>query len=96
MQRLLPVADDLAGAGDRLHSLEFRLKLAGPPKRDTVTVRLNGEQLRLIRRQADWMIGPVPPRSMRRGNNLVRVELAAAAPSTLTLAALELEVTYRR
>lgn len=96
VQRLLPVADDLAGAGDRLHSLEFRLKLAGPPKRDTVTVRLNGEQLRLIRRQADWMIGPVPPRSMRRGNNLVRVELAAAAPSTLTLAALELEVTYRR
>lgn len=96
VQRLLPVADDLAGAGDRLQSLEFRLKLAGPRKTNTVTVRLNGERLRLTRRQPDWMIGPVPAQAMRRGNNLVEVELAAAAPSRLTLAALELEVTYRR
>ena len=95
VQRLLPVADDLAASGDRLHSLEFRLKLAGPRKRDTVTVRLNGERLRLTGRRPDWMIGSVLPRSMRRGNNEVRVELAAAAPSALTLAALELEVTYR-
>ena len=95
VQRLLPVADDLAGAGDRLHSLEFRLKLAGPRKRDTVTVRLNGEQLRLARHQPDWMTGPVPAQAMRRGINVVKVELAAAAPSALTLAALELEVTYR-
>ena len=96
VQRLLPVADDLAAAGDRLQSLEFRLKLAGPRKRDTVTVRLNGERLRLSRRQPDWMIGPVPAQAMRRGNNVVKVELAAAAASALTLAALELEVTYRR
>ena len=96
VQRLLPVADDLGGAGDRLDSLEFRLKLAGPRKRDTVTVRLNGERLRLSRRQPGWMIGPVPAQAMRRGNNVVQVELAAAAPSALTLAALELEVTYRR
>ena len=96
VQRLLPVADDLAGTGDRLHSLEFRLKLAGPRKRGTVTVRLNGERLRLTRRQPDWMIGPVPAQAMRQGNNLVKVELADAAPSALTLAALELEVTYRR
>ena len=95
-QRLLPVADDLAGAGDRLQSLELRLKLAGPRKRDTVTVRLNGEQLRLTRRQPDWMIGPVPAQAMRRGINVVKVELAAVAASALTLAALELEVTYRR
>ena len=95
VQRLLPVADDLAASGDRLHSLEFRLKLAGPRKRDTVTVRLNGERLRLTGRRPDWMIGSVLPRSMRRGNNEVRVEMAAAAPSALTLAALELEVTYR-
>ncbi len=96
VRRLLPVADDLAASGDRLHSLEFRLKLAGPRKRDTVTVRLNGERLRLTGRGPDWMIGPVLPRSMRRGNNQVKVELAAAAPSALTVAALELEVTYRR
>lgn len=96
VRRLLPVADDLAAFGDRLHSLEFRLKLAGPRKRDTVTVRLNGERLRLTGRGPDWMIGPVLPRSMRRGNNQVKVELAAAAPSALTVAALELEVTYRR
>lgn len=96
VRRLLPVADDLAGSGDRLHSLEFRLKLAGPRKRDTVTVRLNGERLRLNGRRPDWMIGPVPARSMRRGNNEVKVELAATAPSALTLAAMELEVTYRR
>ena len=94
VQRLLPVADDLVGAGDRLHSLELRLKLAGPRKSDTVTVRLNGERLRLTGRRPDWMIGPVPARAMRRGNNEVEVELAAAAPSALTLAALELEVTY--
>ena len=96
MQRLLPVADELAGAGDRLHSLEFRLRLAGPRKRDTVSVHLNGERLRLTRRQPDWLIGPVPEQAMRRGNNVVKVKLAAAAPSALTLAALELEVTYRR
>ncbi len=96
VRRLLPVADDLAASGDRLHSLEFRLKLAGPRKRDTVTVRLNGERLRLTGRGPDWMIGPVLPRSMRRGNNQVKVELAAAAPAALTVAALELEVTYRR
>jgi len=96
VRRLLPVADDLAGAGDRLCSLEFRLKLAGPRKRDTVSVYLNGERLRLTRRQPDWMIGPIPAQVMRRGNNVVKVELAAAAPSALTLAALELEVTYRR
>ena len=96
VERLLPVADDLAGAGDRLHSLEFRLKLAGTRKRDTVAVRLNGEQLRLTVRQPDWMIGPVPAGAMRRGNNVVTVELAAGAPSVLTLAALELEVTYGR
>lgn len=96
VQRLLPVADELAGAGDRLHSLEFRLKLAGPRKRDTVSVHLNGERLRLTRRQPDWLIGPVPEQAMRRGNNVVKVKLAAAAPSALTLAALELEVTYRR
>ncbi|MCY3758949.1 MAG: hypothetical protein OXG96_14605, partial [Acidobacteria bacterium] len=96
VERLLPVADDLAGAGDRLRSLEFRLKLAGTRKRDTVAVRLNGEQLRLTVRQPDWMIGPVPARAMRRGNNVVTVELAAGAPSVLTVAALELEVTYGR
>ena len=96
VQRLLPVADDLAGAGDRLQSLEFRLKLAGSRKRDTVTVRLNGEPLRLAKGQPDWMIGPVPARAMRRGNNVVEVELTDVAPSALTLAALELEVTYRR
>lgn len=96
VQRLLPVADDLAGAGDRLHSLELRLKLAGPRKNDTVTVRLNGERLRLTGRRPGWMIGPVPARAMRRGNNEVAVELAAAAPSALTLAALELEVTYKQ
>ena len=96
VQRLLPVADELAGAGDRLHSLEFRLRLAGPRKRDTVSVHLNGERLRLTRRQPDWLIGPVPEQAMRRGNNVVKVKLAAAAPSALTLAALELEVTYRR
>ncbi|MDE2667401.1 MAG: family 10 glycosylhydrolase [Acidobacteriota bacterium] len=96
VQRLLPVADDLAGAGDRLDSLELRLKLAGPRERDTVTVRLNGERLRLARRQPDWLIGPVPAQAMRRGINVVKVELAAAAASALTLAALELEVTYRR
>ena len=94
VQRLLPVADDLAGAGDRLHSLELRLKLAGPQKSDTVTVRFNGERLRLTGRRPGWMIGPVPAQAMRRGNNEVAVELAAAAPSALTLAALELEVTY--
>ena len=96
VQRLLPVADDLAGAGDRLQSLEFRLKLADPRKRGTVTVRLNGEPLRMAPRRPDWMIGPVPAQAMRRGNNVVMVELAAAAPSELTLAALELEVIYGR
>jgi hypothetical protein len=96
VRRLLPVADDLAASGDRLHSLEFRLKLAGPQKGDTVTVRLNGERLHLTGRGTDWLIGSVLPRSMRRGNNEVKVELAAAAPSALTLAALELQVTYRR
>ncbi|MCY3756469.1 MAG: family 10 glycosylhydrolase [Acidobacteria bacterium] len=96
VQRLLPVADDLGGAGDRLQSLEFRLRLAGQRKRDTVSVHLNGERLRLTRSQPDWMIGPVPAQAMRRGNNVVKVELAAAAPSALTLAALELEITYRR
>ena len=96
VRRLLPVADDLAGAGDRLHALEFRLKLAGSRKRDTVSVYLNGERLRLTKGQPDWMVGPVPAPAMRRGNNLVEVRLAAAAPSALTLEALELEVSYRR
>jgi hypothetical protein len=32
---------------------------------------------------------------MRRGPNMVRVGLGAAAPSALTLGAMELEVTYR-
>ncbi len=96
VRRLLPVADDLGSAGDRLHSLEFRLKLVGPRKRDTVSVRLNGERLRLAKGHPDWMVGSVPARAMRRGDNVVKVELAAAAPSALTLAALELEVTYQR
>ena len=96
VQRVLPVADDPAGAGDRLRSLELRLKLAGLGSNDSVTVRLNGERLRLTRRRPDWLIGPVPAQVMRRGSNVVKVELAAAAPSALTLEGLELEVTYRR
>ena len=96
VQRVLPVADDLAGAGDRLQSLEFRLKLEGLRSGDAVTVRLNGEKLRLTRGPPDWLVGPVPARAMRRGPNMVRVGLGAAAPSALTLGALELEVTYRR
>lgn len=95
VQRLLPVADDLAGAGDRLQSLELRLKLAGLSSSHAVTIILNGERLRLKEGRPDWMIGPVPAQAMRRGNNEVRVELAAVAPSALSLAALELEVTYR-
>ena len=94
--RILPVADDLAGAGDRLQSLELRLKLKGLQSSHAVAVRLNGERLRLTRRRPDWLIGPVPAPVMRRGPNLVKVELAAAAPSALTLDGLELEVTYRR
>lgn len=96
VQRILPVADDLAGAGDRLQSLELRLKLKGLQSSHAVAVRLNGERLRLTRRRPDWLIGPVPAQAMRRGPNLVKVELAAAAPSALTLGGLELEVAYRR
>ena len=96
VQRILPVADDLAGAEDRLRSLEFRLKLKGLQSSHAVAVRLNGERLRLTRRRPDWLIGPVPAPVMRRGPNVVKVELAAAAPSALTLGGLELEVAYRR
>ena len=95
VQRVLPVADDLAGAGDRLRSLTLRMKLAGLRSGDAVAVRLNGEKLRLTRGRPDWLVGPVPARAMRRGPNMVRVGLGAAAPSALTLGAMELEVTYR-
>ena len=95
VQRVLPVADDLAGAGDRLRSLTLRMKLAGLRSGDAVAVRLNGEKLRLTRGRPEWLVGPVPARAMRRGPNMVRVGLGAAAPSALTLGAMELEVTYR-
>ena len=95
VQRVLPVADDLAGAGDRLRSLTLRMQLAGLRSGDAVAVRLNGEKLRLTRGRPDWLAGPVPVRAMRRGPNIVRVGLGAAAPSALTLGAMELEVTYR-
>ena len=95
VQRVLPVADDLAGAGDRLRSLALRMKLAGLRSGDAVAVRLNGEKLRLTRGRPEWLVGPVPARAMRRGPNIVRVGLGAAAPSALTLGAMELEVTYR-
>jgi hypothetical protein len=95
VQRVLPVADDLAGAGNRLRSLTLRMKLAGLRSGDAVAVRLNGEKLRLTRGRPDWLVGPVPARAMRRGPNMVRVGLGAAAPSALTLGAMELEVTYR-
>ena len=95
VQRVLPVADDLAGAGDRLRSLTLRMKLAGLRSGDAVAVRLNGEKLRLTRGRPEWLVGPVPARAMRRGPNIVRVGLGAAAPSALTLGAMELEVTYR-
>ena len=96
VQRVLPVADDLAGAGNRLRSLTLRMKLAGLRSGDAVAVRLNGEKLRLTRGRPEWLVGPVPARAMRRGPNMVRVGLGAAAPSALTLGAMELEVTYRR
>ncbi len=95
VQRVLPVADDLAAAGDRLRSLTLRMKLAGLRSGDAVAVRLNGERLSLTRGRPDWLAGPVPARAMRRGPNIVRVGLGAAAPSALTLGAMELEVTYR-
>ena len=95
VQRVLPVADDLAGAGDRLRSLALRMKLAGLRSGDAVAVWLNGEKLRLTRGRPEWLVGPVPARAMRRGPNIVRVGLGAAAPSALTLGAMELEVTYR-
>ena len=96
VQRVLPVADDLAGAEDRVESLRLRLRLTGLGADDAVAVGINEERLNLMRREPDWMIGEVPARAMRQGPNLLRIELAAAASSSLTLSAIELEVKYRR
>ncbi len=96
VQRVLPVADDLAGACDRLESLRLRLKLRGLQAGEAVTVCINDERLSLARLETDWMIAEVPAGVMRQGQNFVTVELAAAASPSLTLSAIELEVKYRR
>ncbi len=96
VQRVLPVADDLAGARDRVEFLKLRMKLTGLRAGDAVTVHINEEKLSLDRTDPDWMAGEVPARVMRQGQNFLTVRLAAAASPSLMLSAIEMEVKYQR
>jgi hypothetical protein len=49
VERILPVADDLAGLRDQLESLRLRIRLTGVQPRDRVLIKLNGNDLPMER-----------------------------------------------
>lgn len=96
VERIFPVADDVAGAGDRLESLELRIHFSDLLATDKLTTSINGVELSMSAEAPGWLKGDVPPDAMVSGDNKLGVTYESGESDSLTLTSVDLTICYRQ
>ncbi|MFV1968240.1 MAG: exo-alpha-sialidase, partial [Pirellulaceae bacterium] len=96
VERVLPVADNVATEKDRLKTLRLRLCLKGLDKAAEVSVKINGTPLNVAEEQAVWHVADVPAEAMRQGDNVIAIEYQDGQAESINWIAAELVVRYKK
>ena len=94
VQRMFPVADDLAALEGQIETLRLRLCFAKLKKGDEMTVTLNGNLLETTREEPHWIAADVAPLVMRQGDNVLGLRYEHGQSDSLTVESVELAVKY--
>jgi hypothetical protein len=94
LQRMLPVADNLAAGEKQIERLRLRLYFTKLHRRDDVSVTLNGTRLETTREKSQWLAADVPAESVRQGDNLISLLFESGRSDSLTIESVDLEVKY--
>ena len=95
IERVLPVAEDLAGVADTLDSLRLRVAFLELQADDRITVKINGTPIKVVAEKPNWVAGDVSPDVLKKGGNVLSFTYQSGAAPALTVALVELHVNYK-